>query len=84
MRRGAKGSCKVELVLNRLPDTKLYGVVVVARLTERISATFQPTVGTDRRRAISASCHGRLAARRTCVTVTGYVFDLAKGLQIQQ
>ena len=68
------------LVLNRLPDTKLYGVVVVARFTERIATTLQSTVQTDRRPAISASCHGSLAAGHTGVTVSGCVFDLAKGL----
>jgi len=41
-------------VMNRLPDGEIHGVIVVALLTERIAATFQPTVETDRRSAITA------------------------------
>ena len=61
VRRRAERSGMLGLVLNRLPYAEIYGVVVVARLTERIATTLQPTVETDRRSAISGPGYSRLA-----------------------
>ena len=54
-------------------------VVVTAYLTKRLSTTPRSTVGTNRRSALSAFCHGTVAARRTCIAVAIHMLDLAVG-----
>jgi len=51
-------------------------VVVIALTAEGISAALYATVGANRSATISAFSDGMVAARRTSVTVTGYVLDL--------
>jgi hypothetical protein len=55
----------------------LSDVVVIAHTAERIPAALCTTVGTDRKPAVTALRHGRLA-RHTYVAITGYVFDLTE------
>jgi len=59
------------------------GVVVVAEFAERSPATLQLAIRTNRGTAVSTFSHGSLAARHTCVAVTGYVFDLAEWARVE-
>ena len=65
------------LVLDGLPHTRMSDMVVIAQAAEGISAAFQATVIADRGPAVSTFSHGCLAARRSYVAVTRYVFNLA-------
>jgi hypothetical protein len=53
-------------------------VVVIAQAAEGIPAALRTAIRTNRCSAVTALRLGRLAARRTYVIVTGYVFDLTE------
>ena|SRR5258708_18360100 len=67
------------LDLNWFPQTVMSPVVITTPLAERFPATPQAAVGTDRRYAVRTFSRGSLAARRSCVAVTGYVFESGNG-----
>ena len=73
---GSARGWEVPHVLDWLPNA-LSDVIVTAQFTERLSAALRTAVITDCYTTVTALGHGTLAARRTYVAVTGYVFDLA-------
>ena len=58
----------VALISDRFSHTRIRRVVVIAHYAERISTALR----TDRRSAVSALRHGRLAARHIYVAASGY------------
>lgn len=55
----------------------MHTVIVVTLAAERIAATVQSTVGTNRCTAVGALRNGRLAAKPSIITMARHVFDLA-------
>jgi len=59
-------------------------VVVIAHDAERIPATLRTAVRTDRRSAVTALRHSRLAAWHPNVAATGNVFDLTEFVHVNE
>ena len=68
----------VTLILNRFSQAGSGCVVITAPLTERLATAPSSTVGTDCSPAVCALRHGAVAAGRSDVAVTEYVYDLAE------
>jgi hypothetical protein len=71
---------RTAFILDRLTQTRMRDVVIVAGFAERIAAAFDTTIRTNRSSTVGALSHSTVATWSSNTAIAAYVFNLAVGI----